>query len=369
MALVEDDAEIAEAVQSGMIDTGWYLARNADVAAADLDPAEHFCRYGWREKRAPNAWFDTAWYLAQNADVAANGINPLVHYIRYGEAEGRRPSAHFDPSWYRLAHALPEGSSPLRHYLLNRDEDHFSPSALLYAAPFLPRYRHSVAAWMDPYRLCVEDAIRAGRDPAPDVEMVAASGLLDPNYYLINGSDVREAALDPAEHYCRYGWYENRKPNIHFNTRWYRQTNPEIDRTGINPLVHYICEGELAGRRPTVYFEPLWYRTAYQEALAATELAPLVHYLAYRRTQAFSPNSHFDVAWYVARYGRELGPNREPFAHYLQMGTTNDLDPSPIFDAAQYRRRHLGRMTRAFRQMLHPDRDNPLVHYLHTQYR
>ena len=56
----------------------------------------------------------------------------------------------------------------------------------------------------------------------------AASGLIDPNYYLINGTDVHEAQLDPAEHFCRYGWRESRKPNIYFDTRWYLQTNPQV---------------------------------------------------------------------------------------------------------------------------------------------
>jgi len=368
MEVVDDSAEVAELVDSGLVDADWYLACHPDVGAAAIDPATHFYRYGWRENRAPNAWFDPAWYLAQNADVAASGINPLLHYVRHGEAEGRRPTAHFDPTWYRVAHALPAGASPMRHYLIHRANGTFSPSALLYGAPFLPRYRDDLRAGIDPFLHCVDDAAQAGRDPAPDIALVSGSGLLDPNYYLINGADVREAALDPAEHFCRHGWQENRKPNIYFNTLWYLQTNPTVARMQVNPLVHYICEGEAAGRRPTVYFDPAWYRTTYAAELQATRLEPLAHYLAHRRTQAFSPIPKFDVAWYVARYGAEVGPNRDPFAHYLQMGTTSDLNPSPDFNAAQYRRRHLGRMTRAFRQMLHPDRDNPLVHYLRTQY-
>jgi len=369
MEVIDDSAEVAEVIASGLLDAPWYMACHPDVGAAGIDPATHFCRYGWHENRAPNAWFDPAWYLAQNADVVASGINPLLHYMRHGEAEGRRPCVHFDPIWYRTAHALPRESSPLQHYLSHRANGKFSPSALLYGVPLLPVYRDDLKAGIDPYLHCIDDAAQAAQDLAPDIALVAASGLLDPNYYLINGTDVREAALDPAQHFCRHGWHENRKPNIYFNTLWYLQTNPVVGRMQINPLVHYICEGEADGRRPTVYFDPAWYRAAYPEDLEATRLGPLAHYLARRRSQMFSPNRHFDVAWYIARYGAEVGPNRDPFAHYLQMGTTSDLDPSPEFNAATYRRRHLGRMTRAFRQMLHPDRDNPLVHYLRTQYR
>jgi hypothetical protein len=369
MAVANDSTEIAAIVESALVDTDWYMACNPDVGAAGLDPSTHFVRCGWRDNRLPNAWFDPGWYLMRNPDVAASGINPLLHYIRYGEAEGRRPSAHFDPLWYQVAHDLPDGTFPLRHYLTHRADGKFSPSLLLYAAPFLPQYCDDLQTGADPYLHCAHDAARIGRDPAPDIGVVAASGLVDPNYYLINGADVRDAALDAAEHFCTYGWRENRKPNIHFNTLWHLQTNPIIARMQLNPLVYYICEGEAAGRRPAVHFDPIWYRQAYREALEGTQLGALAHYLAHRRTQAFSPNGHFNVAWYVARYGAELGANREPFAHYLQMGTTSDLDPSPNFDAARYRRRYLGRTTRGFRHMLHPERDNPLMHYLHTQYR
>jgi hypothetical protein len=43
--------------------------------------------------------FDTAWYLAANPDVAAAGVDPLQHYIDYGAAEGRDPNPLFDSEW------------------------------------------------------------------------------------------------------------------------------------------------------------------------------------------------------------------------------------------------------------------------------
>ena len=61
-------------------------------------------------------------------------------------------------------------------------------------------------------------------------------------------------------------------------------------------------------------------------------------------------------------------PNRDPFAHFLRAGTYGDRDPSPDFDAAAYRKRVLGRPSRHFRRLLHPERDNPLVHWLGAQY-
>ena len=95
----------------------------------------------------------------------------------------------------------------------------------------------------------------------------------------------------------------------------------------------------------------------------------LAHFLTHRRSQAFSPTPLFDVAWYVEQHADEVAGNRDPFAHFLQAGTYRDIDPSPSFSAAEYRRRHLGRPSRQFRQLMHPDRDNPLVHHLRAEYR
>jgi len=45
--------------------------------------------FGWHEGRDPSAGFDTTGYLAANPDVAAAGVNPLDHYLMFGVYEGR----------------------------------------------------------------------------------------------------------------------------------------------------------------------------------------------------------------------------------------------------------------------------------------
>lgn len=359
-------AEIAELAGSGLFDRDWYMRVHPDVGAAALDPLEHWCRFGWQEARNPNPYFDTGWYLDRNPDVAGTGLNPLLHYLRHGDREGRQPTRYFEPAWYRAAYGIPDEEVALRHFLSARSTGRFAPTPELYAVPLLAAYRSAAAADNDPFARALADASRESRDASPDASVVAGSGLLDPNYYLINGTDVHEAALDPAQHFCRFGWREGRKPNLYFDTNWYLRTNPWVNRVGINPLVHYILQGERAGRRPIIYFDPAWYCERNE---IAPEQSALAHYLAHRRSQTYSPNSLFDAAWYVRRMGAELGPNRDPFAHYLQAGMLRDVDPSPLFNAAEYRRHHLGRPSRVFRHLMRPDKHNPLVHYLEAHYR
>jgi hypothetical protein len=359
-------AEADELAASGLLDGPWYLARHADVSTAKLDPHLHFCQFGWMEKRQPNAYFDTAWYLEQSPDVAAANMNPLLHYIRHGENEGRRPMQQFDPAWYRVAYDLPNGVGPLHHFLRLRGSGKFAPDSSLYAVPHLPPYRYTAAAGRDPFQHYLSDMQSLGCEAFPDPAVVTASELLDPNYYLINGTDVHEARLDPAEHFCRYGWREGRRPNIYFDTAWYLRTNPEVARLKINPLVHYILQGEAANRRPVVYFDPGWYRATYAVEPGRTALA---HFLTHRRSQTVSPTPLFDVAWYMAQHGVRVGANRDPFAHYLLIGILENVDPSPEFDTAKYRKDHIGRPSRQFRGLMQTSTHNPLVHFLYAQYR
>jgi hypothetical protein len=61
------------------------------VAAAHVDPLQHYHDYGWREGRDPSGSFDTDNYLAAYADVRAAHIDPLQHFLSYGVYEGRSP--------------------------------------------------------------------------------------------------------------------------------------------------------------------------------------------------------------------------------------------------------------------------------------
>ena len=362
----EDSVTVQRLHDSGLFDGGWYLERNDDVRAADALPLPHFHRHGWREGRQPNRYFHTVWYLEQNPDVGAAGVDPLEHYLDSGEQEGRRPIWCFDPAWYRVAYQLSSDAVALAHFLTMRSTGRVAPMAELWSVLHLQPYCNDPDAGNDPFAHYLDDMERVQIEAFPDLPFVVDSGLIDPNYYLINGSDVHEAALDPIDHFCRYGWREGRKPNIYFDTQWYMQTNPDVARLKINPLVHYVVAGEAEGRRPVPYFDPAWYRETY--AIPASQFA-LAHFLTHRRSQKFSPNPSFDIAWYVAQHAEELGTNRDPFAHFLQVGTYRDIDPSPTFDAAAYRKRHIGRPSRQFRHLMHPDRDNPLVHFLRSAYR
>ena len=122
-------------------DAAFYLAANADVAASGVDPLEHYCSHGWREGRLPispriapvqvgdedadrialiRTEFSERYYLSQNPDVAAAGIDPAEHYYHHGWREGRNPNATFDSLYYLDANpdVRNAGLNPFWHYVV-----------------------------------------------------------------------------------------------------------------------------------------------------------------------------------------------------------------------------------------------------------
>lgn len=153
------------ALPTAVVDAGFYLARNPDVAAAGMNPQDHYMQHGWREGRDPVAWFDTSWYLQSNTDVAAAGMEAYSHFVGHGVWEGRDPNAWLDTSWYFATYTdiAAAGINPAEHY-----------------------WAHG---W------------REGRDPTAN---------FDTSAYLDRNPDVQMAGMNPLEHWLLYGQAEGR---------------------------------------------------------------------------------------------------------------------------------------------------------------
>ena len=104
-----------------LFNEAYYLAENPDIAAAGVDPFQHYMSIGWRESRDPNKFFSSGFYTNFNADLREDGtINPLQHYVEFGVQELRDPSPFFDTSYYLENNLdVANGSTnPLEHFRL-----------------------------------------------------------------------------------------------------------------------------------------------------------------------------------------------------------------------------------------------------------
>jgi glycosyltransferase involved in cell wall biosynthesis len=169
---------------SGLIDADWYLDKYPDVRESGLDPVEHYLFYGALDPRDPNPYFHTEFYLKTYGDVTESGLNPLIHYIQYGCYENRRTH----------------------------------PDLAINLATF-----------------------------QQDIQCVKLSGLFHVSWYLSQYSDVRDANMDPVEHYLLYGAGEGKNPNPYFDTKYYLSNHEDVVASGKNPLIHYIQHGAFEG--------------------------------------------------------------------------------------------------------------------------
>lgn len=75
--------------KSGLFDEKYYLETYTDVRISDIDPIEHYIKFGYKEGRNPSERFDTNFYLVNYPDVKDSGMNPFIHFIKFGRYEGR----------------------------------------------------------------------------------------------------------------------------------------------------------------------------------------------------------------------------------------------------------------------------------------
>ncbi len=104
---------------SEFFDLDWY--RGQHTADPEHTLLAHFllrCRDG---SVSPLPEFDPAHYLTQYPDIAAAGVDPCEHYLLYGFQEGRNPSATFDTQYYIHRYLEPATTeNPLLHFRRHR---------------------------------------------------------------------------------------------------------------------------------------------------------------------------------------------------------------------------------------------------------
>ncbi|GAB4170998.1 MAG: hypothetical protein Tsb006_8120 [Rickettsiaceae bacterium] len=66
-------------------DKNYYLENYPDIKAANVDPFDHYVKYGWKEGRNPSESFDTNFYIKcylSSSAANAYNLNPLADYIK-----------------------------------------------------------------------------------------------------------------------------------------------------------------------------------------------------------------------------------------------------------------------------------------------
>jgi glycosyltransferase involved in cell wall biosynthesis len=100
---------------------GWYR-EYFDVPASE-NALSHFLRHRHLGEVSPVPEFDASFYCNSHPDIAAAGIDPFEHYINFGWKEGRNPSGEFDGRWYSARYLQHDpAANPFLHWMAHRGE-------------------------------------------------------------------------------------------------------------------------------------------------------------------------------------------------------------------------------------------------------
>jgi O-antigen biosynthesis protein len=79
--------QVQDIRNSVFFDADWYLLAYPDVAAAAVEPAQHYLQWGASEGRDPGPYFSTSAYIARHPELLIDGQNPLLHQLRPGPSK------------------------------------------------------------------------------------------------------------------------------------------------------------------------------------------------------------------------------------------------------------------------------------------
>ncbi|MDO5851958.1 MAG: glycosyltransferase, partial [Methanobacteriaceae archaeon] len=186
--LILEDYDLLK--NSKYFDSKFYMDNNIDIPL-EMDPINHYLKYGWKENRIPSLYFDPEFYLRYNPDIKKANVNPLVHFINKKNKEKR---------------------------------------------PY-----HNAKM-----QLSVSDEITA--EMISDYNIIQESDWFDQRWYESNNPIIESENLDPFLHYIVYGVLEGIDPHPLFSTSKYLEDNTDIAGLNLNPLVHYIKSGQFESR-------------------------------------------------------------------------------------------------------------------------
>ena len=343
-------------VDDPLFNAAYYLSHNVDVAAAGVDPYQHFMANGWREGRNPGGLFDVSYYRAQNPDVAAAGINMLTHFEQYGWREGREPSLLFSSAKYLGANqdVRTAGVDPLLHYLqYGQDQGRaiFLTGGMAAADTLVDPafYDRQLGATIIPSGIEGQQQAAWSYDATGWKIGLNPNAFFDTSYYLTQNPDVKASGMNPVTHFELYGWREGRDPSLLFSIAEYSAAYQDVKGAGLNPLLHFVQYGQSEGRTAFLPGEaaaadPLVDGDYYNRQLGATlipagttaQQQAASGYDAFGWQKGLNPDAFFDTNFYLSHNPDVAAAHYNPVKHYEQYGWHEGRDPSAQFSTSRY---------------------------------
>ena len=170
---------------------------------------------------------DADYYRASYDDINSIDIEPMNHFVKFGWRENRRPNR-----WYT---------------------DNLVPTSLIEKNPTIPPYLLFIIYLpgidvVKYEKLCGSSGyVDLGHTNCWTCELMKEA--FDGHYYRNKYPDL-DKSIDGLSHFCELGWKEQRNPCANFNTKYYLACNEDVRNAEINPFMHYLNKGINEGRKP-----------------------------------------------------------------------------------------------------------------------
>lgn len=251
---------------------------------------------------------DEAFYNECYPDIERSWLEPYLHYVLFGAKELRNPTASFNTSIYIKTY------SDVLHSEIN---------------PFI----HYFEFGKKEGRVKNIEEYEALREKQAWLESVTT---FDPTFYLENNPDVKDAGLDPLEHFKSFGEQEGRKPNPYFDPVFYLEKNPDVLRSKMTPFTHFcdfgvhedraFCPEQVIKNSVESSVEPaeVVFDTEYylqnNPDIKQAEIDPLYHFINFGEQEGRQPNPYFSPAFYKKLNADVREAGTSAFEHFCAHG-------------------------------------------------
>lgn len=261
---MSNDDVVAGIERSGLFDYEFYKSQ-AGTEGSRRELVRHYLETGRARGLRASSDFDPEFYAQCYPDVVEAGAELFEHYALHGRHEGRYPnraalyadvhtlrvSGLFDEPYYRARHAGALSEEAIERYLIvgarfgHRPRPDFDPA--FYTAYY--------PDWSDQHNPFVHYILNRRRqwifrnlkEASQFAEAVRKSPLFDEEYYREHYFRENDD-IDPAVHYCTYGFRKGFNPSATFDTQYYLTAYKDIRDARINPLWHFEVAGRSEGR-------------------------------------------------------------------------------------------------------------------------
>lgn len=131
--------------------------------------------------------------------------------------------------------------------------------------------------------------------------------------------------------YIRYLFWDIIKlkpPNAYFDPIYYATQVRGLDP--VYALPHWLTHGINSNFRPNIFFDTKWYRE--EQLYGVTGTDPLLHFIEYRSRFDLKPHPHFDEDWYRTKNPDVAHANIDPYLHFISHGFNEGRLPNPLYD-------------------------------------